>query len=274
MSFAEIELALAEDIGSGDITAELLTETAQIEAIIKTREAMVVCGQAWAYEVFKRVDALIAIEWLVAEGCYLSGPTVLAKISGPARGVLTAERTALNFLQTLSGTATLTREYVERLRGTGVTVLDTRKTLPALRLAQKYAVRCGGGTNHRLGLYDAFLIKENHIKTFGSVREVIKYARALHPERFLEIEVQTLDELREAIDSSPDRIMLDNFTLSELREAVLINQSKRLPLEVSGGVNLTNLAAIAATGIDSISVGALTKSVRAIDLSLLVERVL
>ncbi len=274
MPLVEVDIALAEDMGAGDITAQLLTEEASLEAVILTREPMVMCGQAWAEAAFLRVNASIGVKWLVAEGAYCAKPAVLAKISGPARGVLTAERTALNFLQTLSATATVTRDYVLRVRGTGVTILDTRKTLPGLRQAQKYAVRCGGGTNHRMGLYDAYLIKENHIKTYGSVRDVIEQARTLRPDCFLEIEVQTLDELQQALAALPDRILLDNFNLAMLQEAVAMNQPKRVSLEVSGGVNLTNLAAIAATGIDYISIGALTKSVRAIDLSLLVERVL
>jgi nicotinate-nucleotide pyrophosphorylase (carboxylating) len=273
MLLAEVDYALAEDIGSGDITAALLTDTAQINAIIRTREAMVMCGQAWADAVFQRVDERIQINWLVNEGSFLPQPCVLAEISGPARGVLTAERTALNFVQTLSGTATQTREYVQMLQGTGVRVLETRKTIPGLRNAQKYAVRCGGGSNHRFGLFDAFLIKENHIKTYGSVRDVIARARALDPACFLEIEVQTLDELQQALDAFPDRILLDNFTQAMIGEAVAMNQPKRVALEVSGGVNLTNVRDIALTGIDCISVGALTKSVRAIDLSLLVEQV-
>jgi nicotinate-nucleotide pyrophosphorylase (carboxylating) len=274
MLLEEVDYALREDIGTGDITAELIDPKAVIEAKIHTREALVMCGQAWAQAVFTRVDPSIQVMWLVAEGTYLSEPGVLATITGPARGVLTAERTALNFLQTLSGTATLTRQYVECLRGTGVTLLDTRKTLPGLRQAQKYAVRCGGGVNHRVGLYDAFLIKENHIKAYGSVQAVISKARALYPERFLEIEVQTLDELEQALHALPDRILLDNFDTPSLCAAVAMNQPKRVPLEVSGGVSLANINAIAATGIDCISVGSLTKSVRAIDLSLLVERVI
>ncbi len=273
MSLVEVDYALAEDIGTGDITASLLPATAQITALIHTREPMVMCGQAWADAVFSRVDHAIRVHWEVAEGAYLAQPCVLAKINGPARGVLTAERTALNFLQTLSGTATLTRAYVELLQGSDVVLLDTRKTLPGLRSAQKYAVRCGGGSNHRFGLYDAFLIKENHIKTFGSVAQVIAHARALQADVFLEIEVQTHAELQEAIAAKPDRILLDNFSHAMLVEAVAMNRATRVPLEVSGGVNLTNIQAIARTGIDYISVGNLTKSVRAIDLSLLVEQV-
>jgi nicotinate-nucleotide pyrophosphorylase (carboxylating) len=268
---AQVQEALREDVGSGDITAALLPADLMVRAEIYSRESMVVCGQAWVNRAFFEVDPSVQVQWLVEEGAFLEAPQSLGVILGPARSVLTAERTALNFLQTLSGTATMTREYVLQLQGTSTQLLDTRKTLPGLRMAQKYAVTCGGGVNHRFGLFDAFLIKENHIKAYGSIRAVIEHARRMHPERFLEIEVETLAELQEALDAKPDRVLLDNFNEAMMREAVAMNQPKQVMLEASGGVTQATMKAIALTGVDFISVGMITKSIRAIDLSLLVQ---
>jgi nicotinate-nucleotide pyrophosphorylase (carboxylating) len=271
----DVERALQEDIGSGDITAALLPANQHVTAMILAREPIVMCGQAWASYAFKLLDPEIKVRWLVTEGVVLDHPQVLAMVAGCSRSILTAERVALNFLQTLSGTATHVQAYVKQLEGTSTKLLDTRKTLPGLRHAQKYAVRCGGGINHRMGLFDAFLIKENHIKASGSISAVIAYARRLHADRFLEIEVETLNEFEEALQAKPDRILLDNFSLSMLHEAVLMNQaqttSQKISLEASGGVTLNTIRSIAATGVDYISVGDMTKSVRAVDLSLLLQ---
>lgn len=270
---SEVARALAEDVGTGDVTAALLPTECIAEAEILAREPLLVCGQEWVNEVFRQVDPTIKINWLVSEGAYLDTPKTLATIHGPARTVLTAERTALNFLQTLSATATAVHRYVLQLKGSKTRLLDTRKTIPGLRKAQKYAVRCGGGVNHRMGLYDAFLIKENHIKACGSVAHAIALARqSIHP-LLVEVEVETLEELREALDAHPDRILLDNFSIPMLEAAVRMNQPQYCELEASGGVTLENLAQVAATGVDFISVGAVTKSVKAIDLSLLIREV-
>lgn len=266
----EVCRALAEDVGTGDITAALLPSEQILEAVIISREAMLVCGQAWVDAVFAQLDSRITCQWLVTEGTWLPGPARLCHISGPARALLTGERTALNFLQTLSGTATQTHKFLQALSGTSTRLLDTRKTLPGLRTAQKYAVACAGAMNHRMGLYDAFLIKENHIAACGSIQSAVAMARKAHPQVFLEVEVQNLIELRQALACQPERILLDNFDLSMIREAVALNQPKLCDLEVSGGVNVTSIRALAETGVDYISVGALTKSVQAIDLSLLV----
>ncbi len=269
----DVRIALAEDVGAGDVTAALLPEDLGVKAMIISREAMLVCGQSWVEAVFAEIDPNARIEWLVKEVAWLPSPTTLCYIHGLARVILTAERTALNFLQTLSGTATATRSYIEKLKGTATRLLDTRKTIPGLRLAQKYAVACAGGVNHRLGLYDAYLIKENHIKACGSITEAIVKARQMHPNLFIEVEVESLEQLKEALAAKPDRIMLDNFTPAMMSDAVAINRPKQCELEVSGGVNLASIEAIAAIGVDYISVGAITKSVRAIDLSLLIERI-
>lgn len=269
----EVRQALAEDIGTGDITAALLPAEQVLAATIISREPMLVCGQAWVNTVFAELDTRITCHWLINEGEWLAEPAALCRVTGPARALLTGERTALNFLQTLSGTATQTHAFIQALQGSSTRLLDTRKTLPGLRLAQKYAVTCAGGMNHRMGLYDAFLIKENHIAACGSIRDAITQARQAHPQIFLEIEVQTLAELREALACKPDRILLDNFDLLTIKEAVEINRPKICDLEVSGGVDITSIRTVAETGIDYISVGALTKSVRAIDLSLLVGHI-
>lgn len=271
---SDVKNALIEDIGSEDVTAALLPSHLIVAAEIISREPMLVCGQAWVNEVFNQIDNKIEIEWLVSEGEWLNNPSTLCTIHGTASSILTGERTALNFLQTLSATATQTYYYAQKLKRTHTRLLDTRKTIPGLRLAQKYAVQCGGGINHRMGLYDAFLIKENHIKACGSVAHAIALARKTHKNLLVEVEVETLDELREAFDAHPDRILLDNFSLSMLEQAVKMNNPKYCELEASGGINIDNIAEIAKSGVDFISVGAITKSIKAIDLSLLVREVL
>lgn len=269
---ADVQRALAEDLGDGDVSAALLSPEQTAEAKIISREPMVVCGSPWAEQVFKTVNPQISCEWKVQEGQWLSMPAVLCVLRGPAAAILSAERTALNFLQTLSGTATLVHDYVAALRGTTAQLLDTRKTLPGLRRAQKYAVHCAGGMNHRMGLYDAFLIKENHIKAAGSITLAVQKARQMRADLMVEVEVETLQELEEALAVSPDRILLDNFDHAALLKAVAITKG-RCPLEVSGGVTLASIGEIAMTGVNYISVGAITKSVEAIDLSLMVENV-
>lgn len=266
--------ALKEDVGAGDVTAALLPIELSAEAEIISREPMIVCGQRWVKEVFYQIDSQIKVIWHVEEGAYLDKPATLCTLYGSARSILTAERTALNFLQTLSATATQTYRYVQQLKGTKAQLLDTRKTIPGLRVAQKYAVTCAGGVNHRMGLYDAFLIKENHIKACGTVAKAITLARRTYRTILVEIEVETLGELGEALACSPDRILLDNFNLNMLEEAVKMNQSTNCTLEASGGITLENIAEIARTGVDFISVGAITKSVQAIDLSLLIKEIL
>ncbi len=267
---AAVARSLMEDIGSGDVTAALIDPHTQVSAGLITRDDMLLCGQAWFDEVYRQVDPRVTVYWLVPEAGRAIAGQALARVHGPARAVLTGERAALNWLQTLSGTATSVSAYVECLRGLSTRLLDTRKTLPGLRLAQKYAVRCGGGVNHRLGLYDAFLIKENHIAAAGGIAPAIKAARAMHAHLPLEIEVEHLDQLQEALSAKPDQIMLDNFNLEQMRRAVKITAGQ-VPLEVSGNVSLANLRDIAATGVDFISVGALTKHLRAIDLSLRID---
>ncbi|MBI2784807.1 MAG: carboxylating nicotinate-nucleotide diphosphorylase [Legionella longbeachae] len=271
---ADVSRALQEDLGEGDVTAALLPEHLEVTAEIISREPMVVCGQPWVNEVFNQIDSEIKLDWKVNEADWLAYPSTLCTILGPAKSILTAERTALNFLQTLSATATQTYYYVQKLCGTQTRLLDTRKTIPGWRLAQKYAVTCGGGINHRIGLFDAFLIKENHIKACGSVAKAIALARQTDKALLVEIEVETLEELREALLGRPDRIMLDNFSQEMLKEAVKINQPKHCALEVSGGVTLENIAELAHLGVDFISVGAITKSIQAIDLSLLIRDIL
>lgn len=270
----DVAHALHEDIGTGDVTAALLPEHLIVEAEIISREPMLVCGQSWVNEVFHQVDDQIKIDWQIAEGIWLDKPATLCRLRGSAQSILTAERTALNFLQTLAATATQTYRYVQKLAGTNTRLLDTRKTIPGLRVAQKYAVTCGGGVNHRMGLYDAFLIKENHIKACGSIAQAIALARQAHNNILIETEVETLDELCEAIAAEPDRILLDNFSQEMLEEAVKINQPKRCDLEASGGITLENIAQVAQSGVDFISVGAVTKSIQAIDLSLLIREIL
>ena len=265
-----IDLALTEDIGNGDITSLLIPEDHSVKAHIICRENAILCGTPWVIAVYKKIDDSIRIEWEYEEGASVGVGVCIASITGKARAILTGERTALNFLQTLSGTATIVREYLMALEGTKTKLLDTRKTLPGLRQAQKYAVKVAGGTNHRIGLYDAYLIKENHIKSYGGISRAIEEARKINPDKFLEIEVQNINEFREAASLKPDMIMLDNFKLSDMKKAVEIN-SGLVKLEVSGGIDLDSLANIASTGVDYISVGALTKHCRAIDFSLLLK---
>ena len=267
---AQVARSLAEDVGSGDVTAALIAAGTMAQATVLTREDAVLCGTAWVDETFRQLDPAVTVSWRVQEGDSVAANAILCDISGPARALLTGERTALNFLQTLSGTATITRRYVDAIAGTGCQILDTRKTLPGLRLAQKYAVRCGGGRNHRLGLYDMVLIKENHIIAAGSVAAALAQARATAPGVPVEIEVETLDEFRAALAAGPDVIMLDEFGEAAMREAVALNRAAHKPvrLEASGGVDLETVRRVAATGIDYISVGSLTKHLRALDLSL------
>lgn len=271
--FADLEsnvaAALKEDIGSGDITAQLIDETSNAVAAVISRDAAIVCGQPWANEVFRQVDPTIVTDWQVQEGDRVCADTELLKLSGKARSLLTAERTALNFLQLLSGTATRTRRYVDLIAESDTRLLDTRKTLPGLRLAQKYAVHIGGGQNHRIGLYDAFLIKENHIEAAGSITRAIERARQQAPDKRVEVEVETLDQLSEAIFAAPDWIMLDNFTTEDMIRAVEMASNSGVRLEASGGIETEeHLKSIAATGVDFISIGALTKHNEAIDLSM------
>jgi len=264
---ADVERAFAEDIGAGDATAELLPANATASAALTCREEAVMAGIDWFNTCFRRLDPQVQIEWTVRDGDRVAAGSVICRLRGKARALVTAERSALNFLQLLSGTATATAANVAAVAGTDVRVLDTRKTVPGLRLAQKYAVRCGGGHNHRVGLYDAILVKENHIIAAGSIKAAAEAARRLHPKLLLEIEVENLDELQQALDAGADRIMLDNFTLPLMREAVSIAKG-RAELEISGNVDLSTIGEYASTGVDFISVGALTKHVRAVDLSL------
>ena len=259
--------ALDEDVGSGDISAELIDASARLDTELLVREDAVLCGCLWFDEVFRQCDDTIDIEWLARDGDAIAAGSVIARISGAARPLLTAERSALNFLQTLSATATVTRRYADILRGTECRILDTRKTIPQLRHAQKYAVVCGGGTNHRIGLFDAYLVKENHLAACGGIAPAAARARELHPDRLLEIEVETLEQLQQAIDAGVDRALLDNFPLAQLREAVTLN-ARRIELEASGNIDVDNLREIAETGVDYVSIGALTKHVQAIDFSL------
>ena len=262
----DIKLALAEDVGSGDISAMLIDESEQLNMQLLVREDAVLCGTAWFEEAFKQCDQSIQIDWAAGDGDRVVVDSVLCKISGPARAMLTAERTALNFLQTLSGTATTTSNYVDRIRHTSCRILDTRKTIPHLRRAQKYAVQCGGGMNHRIGLFDAYLIKENHLAASGSIKAAVQRGRELKPECLLEVEVENLDQLQQAIEVKVDRALLDNFTIAQMKQAVVINEG-RIQLEASGNITDENLLQIAETGVDFVSIGALTKNLRAIDFS-------
>jgi nicotinate-nucleotide pyrophosphorylase (carboxylating) len=264
----QVSAALAEDLGNGDLTASLVPAGQQAEAAIFSRQRAVVCGQAWVNEVFHQLDPDVRIDWQVGEGDVVKRDDLLCRLSGPARALLTGERTALNFLQTLSGTATTTREYVDALTGTDTVILDTRKTLPGLRLAQKYAVRCGGAQNHRIGLFDAILIKENHIAAAGSITAAAATARAHRV--LVEIEVERLDQMAEALGTGADRLLLDNFSLEDLRAAVRERDAAApgIPLEASGSITLANIRTVAETGVDFISIGAITKNVAATDLSM------
>ena len=266
-----VDLALEEDIGSGDITAALVQPDSIAKASVVSREAGVLCGSIFVDAVFATLDPDITIEWLKSDGDLLEPNDTLFSVSGNARKILTGERTALNFLQLLSGTASLAQRFANHVAGTGVRLLDTRKTVPGLRLAQKYAVACGGCHNHRIGLYDAFLIKENHIEACGSIAAAISAARQSAPGKIVEIEVETLDELQLALKAKADRIMLDNFSEAMLRDAVAANAGQS-ELEASGNVAEHNLRSIAETGVDFISIGALTKRVEPLDLSMRLER--
>jgi nicotinate-nucleotide pyrophosphorylase (carboxylating) len=263
----QVDAAIAEDLGEGDITADLIPADVRARGRIITREAAVFCGAPWADAVFHAIAPEIGVRWLVDEGSVIKADQPLCELEGPARGLLTAERTALNFLQTLSATATETREHVAIVAGTGATILDTRKTLPGLRTAQKYAVRCGGGENHRTGLFDGILIKENHIAACGGIDRAVYAARAAHPGVPIEVEVETRDELEQGLAAAADILMLDNFSLAMLREAVEITAG-RAKLEASGGLDRDTLRAVAETGVDYISIGGLTKHVKAVDLSM------
>mgnify|MGYP000600169953 CR=1 FL=1 len=265
-----VSLALAEDVGSGDVTADLIAPETISRATVITREDAIICGIAWFDEVFRQVNPSIQITWHFQDGDPVKANDILCHIKGNARGMLTAERSALNFLQTLSGTATATRRYVDLIAHTSCRILDTRKTLPGLRNAQKYAVRCGGGVNHRIGLYDRVLVKENHIMAAGSITAAVAQARRLHPNIKVEVETEGLKELAEATAAKADIIMLDDYPMELLREAVKITAG-RIPLEASGGVNLETVKTIAETGVDFISVGSITKHVRAVDLSMRFE---
>lgn len=267
----DVTRALAEDLGSGDVSASLLPVDLKVTATVFSRESLLLCGQAWFDGVMKRVDSATEISWVHPEGAFLPQGGILCRIEGLARSILTAERAALNFLQTLSATAKQTHLYVMALKDSATEVLDTRKTIPGLRYAQKYAVRCAGGKNHRFGLYDAFLIKENHIKAVGSIEKVVALARQSHQALPIILEVETLDELKQAFLAKPDRILLDNFSLTMIQDAVALNQEHGFKLEASGGIDLAQVVNLAATGIDYISVGSLTKSIAAIDLSLRIE---
>jgi len=263
----DVRAALAEDLGDGDKTASLIREGQQLQTRVICREHAVLCGQAWFEETFRQLEPSILINWRLDDGESMSPDQEICTVEGPARAILSGERTALNFLQTLSGTATRTAQYVEAISGTRVTVLDTRKTLPGLRLAQKYAVLCGGGANHRIGLFDAILIKENHIAAAGSITDAVGQARETSSGLLIEVEVENLAQLEEAVNASAGRALLDNFSLDLLAEAVS-RYSGRIELEASGGIMLETIRKVAETGVDYISTGDLTKSVRATDFSM------
>ena len=266
----QVEAALREDLGAGDVTARLVPAAQRVHGSVITREPAVLCGRAWVDETFRQLDPKVQLTWRAADGERVAAEQVIFAIAGPARPVLSGERTALNFLQLLSGTATTTRRFVDAVAGTRCQILDTRKTVPGLRTAQKYAVRCGGARNHRMGLFDQVLIKENHIAAAGSLTGAIEAARRNAAGIAIEVEVETLGELQEALNARPDIIMLDEFSLQDLRMAVELNRAHGAlaKLEVSGSVSLEAVRAIAETGVDYVSIGALTKHVRAIDLSM------
>ena len=267
-----VTAALAEDVGAGDLTASLVDADAIVGATIVAREALVLCGEAWVNEVFRQLDDSIVIDWYIGDGGRAEQDDIICKLVGAARPLLTGERAALNFLQTLSATATSTAAYVKAIEGTGAKVLDTRKTIPGLRLAQKYAVACGGGVNHRIGLFDAILIKENHIKSAGSITAALQRANDLDADVLIEVEVEDHGELLEALDAGAERILLDIFTIAELQEAVATNANYGIvgaELEASGNVTIESIRKIAETGVDFISTGAITKNIQAIDMSML-----
>ena len=267
----QVQAALAEDVGAGDLNAALIDPAQRLRAQVITREAGVFCGRPWVNEIFAYLDPTVTLTWAVADGNPIAAEQTLLTLEGPARAILTGERCALNFMQTLSATATVTRQWSTPLKGTGLMLLDTRKTLPGLRTAQKYAVLCGGGANHRMGLFDAFLIKENHIAAAGSISEAIAAARRTGPGKPVEIEVETLEELDEALAAGADIVMLDEFDEPSL-EAALARPRGDTKIEVSGNVDPARLKGLAALGVDYVSLGALTKHVRALDLSLRAKR--
>ncbi|HDZ16399.1 MAG TPA: carboxylating nicotinate-nucleotide diphosphorylase [Methylophaga aminisulfidivorans] len=264
---SQVKLALLEDIGQQDLTANLIPTTSMATARLISREEATLCGTAWFEQAFKHLDENITIKWSVQDGDTVQADMTICEIKGPARQLLTAERTAMNFLQTLSATATTTAKYVKQVADLEVKVLDTRKTIPGWRVAQKYAVQCGGGFNHRVGLYDGILIKENHIMAAGSIAAAVNHAKQLESGVAIEVEVESIEELLQALAADADIILLDNFDLSDLRQAVTINKGKAL-LEASGGIDLTTIRGIAETGVDRISIGGLTKDIKAIDLSM------
>ena len=267
-----VAAALAEDVGAGDLTASLIDKDAVVGAQIIARESLVLCGEAWVDEIYRQLDENVIIDWYIGDGGCAEANDVICKLVGPARALLTGERTALNFLQTLSSTATTTAQYVAAIHGTGAQVLDTRKTIPGLRLAQKYAVTCGGGMNHRFGLFDAILIKENHIKAAGSISAALQRANDAGDDILIEVEVENHAEMLEALDAGAARILLDNFSVDELRNAVATNASYGIvsaELEASGNISLDTIRAVAETGVNYVSTGAITKNVRAVDLSML-----
>jgi nicotinate-nucleotide pyrophosphorylase (carboxylating) len=270
---SQVEAALREDIGGGDVTAALVPAAQRVRGSLITREAAVLAGRPWVEATFRHLDPHVQLTWHANDGEPIAAGHVVFDIAGSARAVLTGERTALNFLQLLSATATTTRRFVEAVAGTGCIILDTRKTVPGLRTAQKYAVLCGGGENHRMGLYDRVLIKENHIAAAGSLTGAIRAARSHAPGVTVEVEVESLAELEEALAASPDIVLLDEFTLADLRAGVALNRASSRPvkLEASGSMTLETVRAVAETGVDYISIGSLTKHIRAIDLSLRLE---
>ncbi len=263
----QVKESLREDVGSGDISALLVHPEKQALAQIKSREPAVVCGIPWAKSVFKQIDPQVQLTWSVKEGQQVTPGQIWLQASGSARSLLTAERSALNWLQTLSSVATQTAQFIQALKGTQTQLLDTRKTIPGLRVAQKYAVRCGGGKNHRMGLFDAYLIKENHLMSCGSITQAVKLAREQNSGKIIEVEVENLDQLMEALAVKTDLIMLDNFQLPEIKQAVILNNGQA-KLEVSGNITLENIRELASTGVDYISSGSLTKHIKAIDLSM------
>jgi nicotinate-nucleotide pyrophosphorylase (carboxylating) len=265
-----VSRALAEDIGDGDLTAALVSEGTRAKGRVISRQQAVLCGTAWFDEVFRQVDDGIQVHWQVRDGDTVQKDQVLCQLEGPARGLLTGERSALNFLQTLSGTASEAHRYAEAVRGTRTTILDTRKTLPGLRNAQKYAVRCGGANNHRMGLYDGILIKENHIMAAGGIAPAVQAARAQGVQVPVEVEVETLEQVQEALAAGADILLLDNLDLEKMRQAVAITAG-RAKLEASGGIDLKMVRQVAETGVDYISVGSLTKHIQAVDLSMRFE---
>ena len=267
-----VTIAINEDIGDGDLTSSI-TENIKVSAVILTREDMTLSGQAWANEVFNQIDPKIKIEWMFNDGDTIKKNKTLAIINGKRNSIVMAERCVLNFLQTLSSTATQTRRYVDAVNGTKCKILDTRKTIPGLRLAQKYAVSCGGGKNHRFGLFDAILLKENHITNSSSINELVKIGRIKYPNILIEVEVETIKQLKEAIKSGADRVLLDNFNQEMLQEACRINSLSKnsTELEASGNITIENIKNIAKTGVDFISVGAITKNIKSIDLSMLID---